>query len=120
MPGEVSGKKFKLNLDVIVANAIEDMKKKGFKNVREINWAYVPQAIKKEVVVAVRIGVDDFHWIRYCNYASGWLHKPGDSAIIKLKGYPSYYSIWEDERYDGYWWCTDTTYTSTVRYIAFN
>lgn len=28
MPGEVSGKKFKLNLDVIVANAIEDMKKR--------------------------------------------------------------------------------------------
>lgn len=119
MPGELSGREFKLNLDVIVANAIEDMKKRGFKNVREINWAYVPQAIKKEVVVAVRIGADDFHWIRYCNYASGWLHKPGDSAIIKLKGYPSNSAIWEDERYTGYWWCTDTTYTSTVRYIAF-
>lgn len=119
MPGELSGKKYKLNLDVIVANAIEDMKKIGFKNVREINWAYVPQAIKKEVVVAVRIGADDFHWIRYCSYANGWLHKPGDSAIIKLNGYPSNSSIWEDERYVGYWWCTDTTYTSTVRYIAF-
>lgn len=119
MPGDLSGRKFKLNLDVIVANAIEDMKKKGFKNVREINRTSVPQAIKKEVVVAIRIGADDFHWIRYCNYASGWLHKPGDTAILKLKGNPYDYSVWKNEMYTGYWFNDDTTYTSTIRYIAF-
>lgn len=116
-PGEYSEKTFKLDLNVIVENAIADMKKRGFKQVREIKVSDISKV--NGVIAAVRIGTDDFHWMRYCSYASGWLHKPGESAIIKLKGEPYDYSVWKDERYKGDWFCTNTTYTSTIRYIAF-
>lgn len=47
------------------------------------------------------------------------MHKPGNTAIIKLKGNPENIEIWNNESYYDYWQEPANTYTGEIRYIAY-
>lgn len=116
-PGYFSGKRYALNLQTIVDNAIADLKKRGYKNVKEIAKSEIESS--GGTVIAVRIGEEDYHWMRYAKRLGGWYHKPGNTAILKLNAAPYDYSIWYSEYYFGYWGIDKYTYTSAIRYITY-
>lgn len=106
------------NLSNMQANAIADLKKIGYTKVKAILRSDIPTAAG--TVICLRVGDDDFHWMKYIKSGDYWLHKPGLTAILKLKGEPQEYKTWYSEYYyDGYWYTSDLTYTSQILYISY-
>ena len=74
-------------------------------------------------VMCLRIstrGVIDFHFMKYNRSLGAWLHKPGESAILKYKYTPSPSRVWTNERYmENGPLASFVTYDSDIWYFAF-
>ena len=117
-PGYYSGKKLKhLKVDTVLKNVQSDLEKLGFKHIL-VNKNYTPK--KNEHMIALRCGSSDYHFMKRMMDGS-WTHKPGNTAILKLKGNPWDYSVWRSEAYHpSFGWITSkTTYDSKIYYIVF-
>lgn len=74
-----------------------------------------------ETIICVRKGPYDFHFMRYDQDLSAWMHKPSTTHILQYKYEPTESRDWSNERsirgvvYDANLW-----YTSEIFYISFN
>ena len=57
----------------------------------------------KGTVIVLRIGTEDYHWMKYVRSGDYWIHKPANTAVLKLKGASYTYSVWYSEYYAGTW-----------------
>lgn len=48
-------------------------------------------------LICVRMGIDDYHFMRYDFLTNAWYHKPGNSAVLKYNYVPSNDRIWNNE-----------------------
>lgn len=108
----------KYNLTNLQANAMADLKKMGYKQVKPILRSDISTAAG--TVICLRTGAKDYHWMKYVKSKNYWLHKPGLTAVLKLKGEPYEYNTWYGEYYcDNYWFEGEYTYTGQILYISY-
>ena len=71
-------------------------------------------------MIALRTGLNDYHFMLRMSDGS-WTHKPGRTTILKLKGNPWDYPVWNSEYYDDGGWATNKTlyYNSKIYYIVY-
>ncbi len=116
-PGYFSGREFKLNIQTIILNTISDLKARGFRTAEAILKSEISSATG--TVIALRIGSDDYHWMKYVKSANYWLHKPGRTAVLKSNKAPYDYNVWYSEYYYYGWGMGTSTYTSSIIYIMY-
>ena len=72
-----------------------------------------------ESVICVRKGDEDYHFMRYT--ADGWLHKPGNTQILKYNSVPTDGTVWTNEAvYMGIFYEATLEYDSTIYFISYN
>jgi|GEM_PF-2705664 len=126
-----------------LAFVTSDLISLGYTNVREVNSTYRP-VNSKEFLIAFRTGEfvrdpdetdytipngrSDYHFMKYDQVEDRWLHKPGGSAIIKLKDNRDITSPWPFEYYkpepgtDYVGWFKhehDGTYNTELIFVAY-
>ena len=116
-PGHFSGKSLSLNIDILKDNVLADLKELGYKK-KIVGQKYKPS--RRETMIALRTGPNDYHFMLRMSDGS-WTHKPGRTAILKLKGNPWDYPVWNSEYYDDGGWATNKTlyYNSKIYYIVY-
>ena len=116
-PGHFSGKSLSLNIDILKDNVLADLKELGYKK-KIVGQKYKPS--RRETMIALRTGPNDYHFMLRMSDGS-WTHKPGRTAILKLKGNPWDYPVWNSEYYDDGGWATNKTlyYYSKIYYIVY-
>ena len=116
-PGGIAHKSLRYDIGTIVTNVMADLKKLGYQ-CKAVSSSYKPKT--KETMIAIRTRSDDYHFMKRMSDGS-WTHKPGDTAILKLKGKPwDYKEKWYNEAYDGTTWTLyDNCYDSKIKYLKF-
>ena len=72
-----------------------------------------------ESVICVRKGPEDYHFMRYST--DGWLHKPGETQILKYNITPTNSENWTNEAvYKNNYVEPDTVYDSTIYFISYD
>ena len=112
------------NAAYLVDAVLDDLYALGYTHAHEVNASYVPSS--GETVIAFRMGYTyggyayDYHFMKWSG--SFWLHKPGNTAILRFKS-TSLSSTWYPEAYfvNAGVWMHDNTfrYNGIVKYVAY-
>ena len=113
-----------VNISNLCFAVINDLHQLGYIYAHEVSASYTPS--NGETIIAFRLGYKynnnsfaDYHFMKK---ASGyWLHKPGNTAILRYKGY-NLSSTWYPEAYimNGGWaYDHSFSYKGGVKYVAY-
>ncbi len=112
------------SLNSYVTATINDLHELGYKYVYEIQRSQINSY--SGTVIALRLDTQgdqkDYHWMKYTKSANAWLHKPGETAILRFKTQENV-SSWKGESYNGEtgkWSINNSlTYTGEIKYIVY-
>lgn len=121
-PGDMSGSgSFGTSENIgELANVVKnDLLAMGYSNV--ILSTSIPTISDNQELICVRMGEDDYHFMRYDMNTNAWYHKPGRSAVLKYNYTPYTGNIWQSEySLDGVEGQSDIIYDSDIYFIKYN
>ena len=97
----------------------KDLEKMGYSNIS--STLSIPTITDNQELVCIRMGEEDYHFMRYDIETNAWYHKPGATAVLKYNYIPSNNYIWNNEysRY-GVEAGPTTTYDSDIYFIKYD
>lgn len=97
----------------------KDLEKMGYSNIS--STLSIPMITDNQELVCIRMGEEDYHFMRYDSETNAWYHKPGATAVLKYNYIPSNNYIWNNEysRY-GVESGPTTTYDSDIYFIKYD
>lgn len=117
-PGHYSGRSFSMSMSIsqMADNVVSDLDVLGFWAVKTSTR---PTSLASwEYAVAIRKGSIDYHLMRFS--ASNWLHKPGNTAILRWLSSDPGGKIWTNEHsFRGVSYPSNTTYNSSIVYVRY-
>lgn len=121
-PGDFvkNGQEYYMGMSVYnLANIIKpDLEAMGMSNVNIFD--YIPSLEDNQELICVRVGSQDYHFMRYDKQTDAWYHKPGSTAVLKYKYIPSNDRIWTNE-YS--WYGSENSgtieYDSDIKFIRY-
>ena len=123
-PGDMSGTgSFDNSQSIsVLANVVKnDLLAMGYTNV--VLYTSIPTLpIGNEELICVRQGQSDYHFMHYDKIENAWLHKPGNTAVLKYNYTPNNSMIWYGEYsfYGSEESNTSLTYDSNIYFIKYN
>ncbi len=103
-----------------VANVIRnDLIEMGYSNITFSSS--IPTITSSQELICVRVGDEDYHFMRYDSETNAWYHKPGSYAVLKYNYVPSNDLIWYCETsYFGNETLWDNFYDSEIIFISYS
>ena len=115
---------FSINMSVIdmALLTISDLKYMGYDCVASnTSYAGITSLATTHNVICLRkcstVGKEDYHYMKLSN--SEWLHKPGNTHVLKLNHLPFKRDWYNEGSYMGVTTAGDRYYTGTICYIAY-
>lgn len=121
-PGDMSGSGRFYNCEDItdLVDIVEkDLEKMGYTNIS--STLSIPTITDEQELICIRMGEEDYHFMRYDMETNAWYHKPGLTAVLKYNYMPSNNYIWNNEysKY-GVEYGPSTTYDSDIYFIRYD
>lgn len=109
-----------ITIEEIRDSVIEDLETRGeTRIIYEGSAMDTSNLCTNESVICVRKGSEDYHFMKYTT--DGWLHKPGETQILKYNTVPNDMDIWTNEAVSmGVYIEATKTYDSTIYFISYN
>lgn len=105
-------------LATVVKNDLEVM---GYTNVVLSLTNPSSSLLSDENLICIRMGLTDYHFMKYDVSTNAWYHKPGRTAILKYNYTPNNNLIWYGEYcYTSGEQPSSTTYDSNIYFIRYN